>query len=86
VLTDPTSCNIDEEVPRATKSPIVMIICQIDLFTVHLLLSSSEHPYKRGAESTPQVNEKEQFNKQMLDMKKQLNVIEATKWMFENNG
>lgn len=32
------------------------------------------------------VNEKENYNRMIGDMKKQLNYLDSTKWMYENNN
>ena len=33
----------------------------------------------------PVIAEKEQLNKSMAELRKQLNFLDNTKWMFENN-
>jgi hypothetical protein len=34
----------------------------------------------------PMMSERENINKIMADMKKHIAYLEATKWMYENNG
>lgn len=42
------------------------------------------HFYKK--EVVPALSERENINKIMTDMKKHIAYLEATKWMYENNG
>lgn len=42
--------------------------------------------YQKKELFPPAQNEKENYNRMVGDMKKQLNYLDSTKWMYENNN